>query len=223
MGDNARPMESWDSYRRHLRADLGRLESIIDTALDTIGFQPPVSGSLRLLNPACGRCDEAAMLVAAFRKRLLKLHPDPDIRLLGADIRGREIERARECFPGPQFEFIVADCSRLHGHREIGSDFDVIFVRHQNLWFDRQTWTRLYAGLLDLLAPDGCLMLTSYFDREHLQALALLKELGGELLLTLQNPLSRPLPYPGKSVDRHLTVLRACKNDKGLKPIVLCG
>lgn len=211
-------MESWDSYRRNLQADLDRLESIIDTTLDTIGFQPPAPASLRLLNPACGRCDEAAMLVAAFRKRLLKRHPDPDIRLLGADIRSREIDRARERFPGPQFEFIVADCSRLHGHREIGSNFDVIFVRHQNLWFDRQVWTRLYAGLLDLLAPGGFLMLTSYFDREHMQALALLKELGGELMLSLQNPLSRPLPYPGKSVDRHLAVLRTQATIQSSKP-----
>lgn len=201
-------MESWDSYRRNLSADLRRLESLLATALDSAGWRPPATGRLRLLDPACGHCDEAATLVQWFTRQLAAVHPAPDVSLLGADIRAREIARARERFPGGAFEFIVADCSKLREHHEIGRDFDVIFVRHQNLWFDRKVWTLLYAGLLDLLAADGVLVITSYFDREHLQALALLRQLGGRLAVTLQNPLSRPLNHPGKSVDRHLAVLR---------------
>ena len=208
-------MESWDSYRKHLNTDLQRLESLLATAMDSAGWRPPASGRLRVLDPACGRCDEAATLVNWFARRLAATHPAPEVSLLGADIRPREIARAREAFPGSSFEFIVADCSRLRDHREIGGDFGVIFVRHQNLWFDRKVWTVLYAGLLELLADDGVLVITSYFDREHLQALALLRQLGGRLAVTLQNPLSRPLNHPGKSVDRHLAVLRRAGTSGG--------
>ena len=51
-------------------------------------------------------------------------------------------------------------------------------------------------------------MITSYFDREHQLALDALQKLGAEIVTTHSNPHARKLTTPGKSVDKHIAVLR---------------
>ena len=103
-------------------------------------------------------------------------------------------------------EFFADDATRLVGYREIPRAFDIVFLRHQNVWNGEPVWSRIFGFALDRLAPGGRMLITSYFDREHLIALDLIKKLGGELHVTLENPDSRPLDYPGKSADRHVAV-----------------
>ena len=67
-------------------------------------------------------------------------------------------------------------------------------------------WQRIYEFALARLAPESVLIITSYFDREHLIALDLLKTLGATLLTSEANPDTRELDYPGKSVDRHMAI-----------------
>jgi hypothetical protein len=75
-------------------------------------------------------------------------------------------------------------------------------------------WTRIFAEGLHRLGEGGLLVITSYFDREHCMALRAVARAGGELLTTMRNPLSRPLPGRGKSVDRHLAVFRRASATK---------
>jgi SAM-dependent methyltransferase len=176
-----------------------------------------------LLNLACGHCEEAAVLAAFFGRG------DRRLRFFGMDVRDREIETARRRYAATEdafrklgvprlrasgdhseadTQFIADDATRLAGYREIPREYDVVFLRHQNVWHDRDIWRRIYEFALARLPEHGYLIITSYFDREHLIALDLLRTLGAEVVVSLENPNSRPLDYPGKSVDRHLAALR---------------
>jgi hypothetical protein len=128
------------------------------------------------------------------------------------DIREREIAWAADRFrdrpdEGIAYEFLVGDASRLHRHRQLPEQHHLVFLRHQNLWNGARAWEEIYHRALEKLAPGGRVVITSYFDREHAQALDALRRQGGEVLVTRRPPGSRKLPTPGKSVDRHLAVL----------------
>ena len=175
---------------------------------------------LDLLNLACGYCQEGAVLSAFWGgggKR---------VRQFAMDLRDAEIDKARRRYAaterlfraagvpgiraqdgGSSIEFVAGDASKLAGYGQIPAQFDVVFIRHQNLWHDRATWQRIYEFALGRIAGDGLLVITSYFDREHLLALDLLRALGGVVLVSERNPDSRELDYPGKSIDRHVAAI----------------
>lgn len=172
------------------------------------------SGPLQILDLACGSCREAGTLVEVFRD-----FPAPaggaarDVRLVGADIRERELEEAEAraralAGPGARFEFLTENCAKLNRHRELGRDFDVTFLRHQNYWNDQPVWQRIFEQGLGKLKESGLLVITSYFDREHELALEALERAGADLVVTERNEASRVLGTPGKSVDRHVAIFR---------------
>lgn len=165
--------------------------------------------ALSILNLACGACDEAETLSQAAAGALSD--PAASTLLVGVDIRGRELDEARERFRSSsrhRFEFLREDASRLDRHRELPEQFDLVFFRHQNLYHGRDLWRRIFQQGLERVSEDGLLVVTSYFDREHQLALEAFQELGAEVLSTRQNEESRALDWPGKSVDRHVAVLR---------------
>ena len=118
------------------------------------------------------------------------------------------VPQVREHDGGAEVEFVAGDASKLAGVGQIPSQFDVVFIRHQNVWHDRLAWRKIYAFALGALGESGLLVITSYFDREHLIALELVKLLGGEVVVSLRNPRTVELDAPGKSADRHLAVIR---------------
>jgi SAM-dependent methyltransferase len=176
---------------------------------------------INLLNLACGHCEEAAVISAFFGQG----SAGSPVRFFGMDVRAREIDTARRRYEmtekifrkhgvpalkgeSPEFEFLAGDATRLGGYKQIPDSFDVIFMRHQNVWHDRKIWQRIFEFSLDRLNPDGVLVITSYFDREHLIALDFFRALGADLIVSEKNESSRELDYPGKSVDRHMAVMR---------------
>jgi precorrin-6B methylase 2 len=87
-------------------------------------------------------------------------------------------------------------------------------MRHQNYWNGATTWQNIYDSALHRLSKTGILVITSYFDQEHLQALQAIQQLGASLVTTIQNPQSRPVrDAPNKSVDRHIAIFTKQKDD----------
>jgi len=180
----------------------------------------------RILDLACGACDEAETLVDYFASLKAKAAaaaggPSADtgnhVQLTGIDVRAREIADAARRFRSTrkegedlraEFEFLNGDATKIDDHRELGENFDVVFMRHQNLWNGRRTWEEIFDKALQKLDNDGRLIITSYFDREHKLALESIQQLGGELIVTEQNDESRNLVTAGKSIDRHVAVFR---------------
>lgn len=180
---------------------------------------------VQILDLACGACHEAETLTDFFQHLRepeaplpkgapRKPHPrDKRTKLTGIDLRAREIADAELRFRKAQespvdFEFLNGDATKLDSHKELPGEFDVIFIRHQNFWNGAKTWEEIYHKALEKLSPEGRLIITSYFDREHELALEAFQGQGGELLITERNELSRALPTPGKSIDRHVAMLK---------------
>ncbi len=158
---------------------------------------------VRILNLACGRCDEAETLV-----QFAKDQAPGEVRLIGADIRIREVLQARERHANLPAEFLLEDATKLGAHKQVGEDFDLVLLRHQNFWHGPELWKKIFEQGLDKTGEDGLLVITSYFDKEHRLALDALKGLGAELVVSRRNSLARQLQTPGKSVDKHIAVLR---------------
>lgn len=205
--------------------DLRRLERLLGDTLrrKDPGFLRRASQAevTRILDLACGDCREAGMLTDLFGR--LGGHTEEGdtgrlVKFTGMDIRAREIAEAAARFrsgrlagsPGvrQEFEFLTGDASKLSQHKELGETFDVVFLRHQNLWNGERVWEEIFHEALEKLAPEGRLVITSYFDREHSLALDTLGRLGGELVTTERHAESRELITEGKSMDRHLAVFR---------------
>ncbi len=169
----------------------------------------------RVLDIACGECREAEVLTDFLSD--LK-GASGEVRLTGMDVRAREIENAQRRFGGRreiegtsvtrECEFMTGDASKLDLHNELGDDYDLVFMRHQNYWNGAKTWEEIYDQALSKVGDDGRLIITSYFDKEHELALEAIQRLGGELIRSEFNTETRALPTEGKSVDRHVAIFR---------------
>jgi SAM-dependent methyltransferase len=186
--------------------DIGRLGGLLALGLRAAEWQPREKAAV--LNLACGRADETGELLR------VTCPAAREVFYLGIDLRPVEIAEARsrwaKAMPvGWKAEFRAGDASRTDRMREL-PPFDLVFIRHQNFWHDQPTWRVLFENALAGLKPDGVLAITSYFDREHEQAMVCLGQCGGRKLADLRNFESRELPdAPGKSVDKRLALFGA--------------
>ncbi len=179
--------------------DVAALETLLRDGLAAAGFA--ADGPLSVLNLACGRADETGALATA-------LAPARIGSYLGIDLRADAVAEAakRWKLPGGLIGFRCGDASSTHRMRRL-TDFDLIFIRHQNYWHEPVVWDRLLENALLALKPGGLLACTSYFDVEHDLLMAALKMRGARVLANVRNPRSRALPDAvGKSVDRWLAV-----------------
>lgn len=186
--------------------DMSKLRSLLSETVSP--HLPPPAAGLQILNLACGRCDEAETLVSLGKE----ITQGGDVRLVGADIRIREIRQARERHSRLPAEFLIEDATKLGAHQQLGDDFDLVFLRHQNFWHGQELWKKIFDQGRARLGKNGLLVITSYFDKEHRLALAALKAMGMEVVSNKRNRASRKLrDAPGKSVDRWVAVLRPKK------------
>jgi len=197
------------NYIKILNEDLSRLKLLLTPLIaENIAVK---NGSLRCLNIACGRADESGIL----REILAPLAAD--LQILGVDIRERELDIARSRWrsdPHTSYTFLYHDATKLHLIAELAQPCNIILMRHQNYWNGAATWQNIYDSALHRLSAEGILVITSYFDQEHLQALQAIQQLGATLITTIQNPQSRPvLDGPNKSVDRHIAIFSKQETD----------
>lgn len=186
-----------------IEGDLANLRGLLK---ESLAPHLPSQPDLRILNLACGRCDEAETLINVGRELVGQ---QGSVEMVGADIRIREIRQARETHGHLPAEFLIEDASQLSRNKALGDDFGVVFLRHQNFWHGQELWKKIFDQGIAKLRPDGMLVITSYFDLEHRLALEALKKMGLEVVSNRRNRASRQLnDAPGKSVDRWVAVLR---------------
>ncbi len=191
-------------HPQDIAEDMVRLESLLRRH---VAPHLKAKAEARILDLACGRCDEASTLIN-FVKDETKAD---DVKLIGADIRIREIREARARYEKLGAEFLLEDATKLDAHKQL-NDVDLVFLRHQNYWNGSEVWKKIFDTGLAKLNDDGLIVITSYFDREHQLALDALQKLGAEVVLSKRNEVSRKvLDGENKSVDRWLAVLKKPK------------
>jgi hypothetical protein len=201
-GESPLLVQASTTLPRSIAEDMARLRGLLKE-----GLQPHLKsvGDMRILNLACGRCDEAETLVSVGQD----LASGGSVEMVGADIRIREIRQAREQHAHLPAKFLIEDATKIDQHKELGDDFNMVFLRHQNFWHGQELWKKIFDQGVAKLRPDGMLVITSYFDVEHKLALKALEALGMEVVSNKRNKASRSLSdAPGKSVDRWVAVLR---------------
>ena len=196
------------------------IHRIKDTALDLYTLETDLrellagkiekQNELQALNLACGRADETGILAKLLSEKSKSAHIE------GLDLRTPEIDNANKLWK-PYLEqqlsevscdFRVGRADQLDQWKELNSP-DLVFIRHQNYWFDNQAWIKLYDQALHKLKEDGVMVITSYFDQEHELARQVLVNLGATEIAHRFNPNSRVVPdapEAQKSVDRHISV-----------------
>lgn len=213
-----------EQFQKETEEDLIRLRKMLRkvTSADAEEVRRGLAdkAEARILDLACGDCREADVLTD-FLAELKSPDEEQLVRLTGVDMRAREIADAQRRFGGKkrlkgkpgssECDFFTGDASKLDGHEELGEDFDLVFMRHQNYWNGAKTWEEIYDQALNKLDDDGRLIITSYFDKEHQLALEAIQRLGGELIRTEFNAKTRELQTEGKSVDRHVAIFRRKK------------
>ena len=186
-----------------IQEDMAKLQTLLQESLAP--HLPAGKEGMRILNLACGRCDEAETLIQVGSE----LTKGGDVEMIGADIRIREIRQARENHVNLPAKFLIEDATKIDEHKEMGDDFNMVFLRHQNFWHGQELWKKIFDQGIAKLRPDGRLVITSYFDVEHRLALRALESLGMEVVSNKRNKASRALAdAPGKSVDRWVAVLK---------------
>ncbi|MGY8641040.1 MAG: methyltransferase domain-containing protein [Verrucomicrobiales bacterium] len=213
-------MKSEERFKTDMRRLRGLLKKVLT---DDEGARRALQSGdeARILDVACGACIEAETLsdvLAELKNGDAPVDVDsagPAVKLTGIDVRAREIADAQLRFDkmkdGREFEFLTGDATKLEGHRELGEDFDVVFMRHQNYWNGQRTWEEIFDQGMKKLADNGRLVITSYFDKEHELAVEAIQRLGGKLIVTEENAESRELSTVGKSIDRHIAVFEKKK------------
>lgn len=165
---------------------------------------------LQTLNLACGRADETGVLAKLVNEKTNAAH------IQGMDLRSLEISGAQELWgkeipkivDGVQCDFMVGKGDQLDTMNEMANP-DLLFIRHQNYWFDQKAWVKLYDQALKKLRNDGVMVITSYFDEEHEMARAVLISLGAVEISHRFKPEGRVVKDSVKvvkSVDRHISV-----------------
>ena len=183
--------------------------SVLETDLRRLLRGKLISKSeINALNIACGRADETGVLAKIIGEKASSAH------IQGLDLRASEIDYAREKWKkvlGEQTvscDFGVGRADRLNELKEL-DDPDLVFIRHQNYWFEPKAWIKLYDQALQKLKQDGVMVITSYFDEEHEMARQVLSKLGAVEIEHRFNPNARIVkdsPKVEKSVDRHISV-----------------
>jgi precorrin-6B methylase 2 len=208
--------EDLKRLRKMLRTVAGRDLEAVKRRLERAAKPRPGADEIRVLDIACGECREAEVLGDFVAE--LKGTPEAAVKLTGIDVRAREIadaarkfgkrREARDEQGRREFEFLTGDATKLGNHAELGGDFDLVFLRHQNFWNGARDWEEIFDHALAKVGDEGRLVITSYFDKEHALALEAIQKLGGELIHTEFNEETRALATPGKSVDRHVAMFR---------------
>lgn len=207
-------------YQAEPKNELPILEILLRTALSNVSSDTK-SDPLTILNLACGPCREAMLLNKFFKTRTNIVEQFAiDLRAPQIDLAQKKYKQTTEklrlqknhlvdgFLENTAAKFFADDLTRLQHCKVVPDQFDIVFIRHQNLFHDKQTWTRIFELALSSLKESGSLIFTSYFDREHLLSIQLLRSIGGHLQYCIKNNRSIPLKHKGMSIDRHIAIFQ---------------
>lgn len=163
---------------------------------------------VKILSIACGRFREAKSLFDYFL-------PDKDqIKLYGIEIDSKLFQLAKsDCFIAKNQNLISlknGDATTLQNYKEWLTDglFDVVIVRHPEITFNTQIFTKIFSICPNLVKVNGYLLITTHFESEKEMLKAIVKQHGFNILVEEINKQSPAINIDGKTryADRFLLV-----------------
>ena len=117
-------------------------------------------------------------------------------RFVGVDLNEEAFAKAREALKGLA-QFVKCDARDIAKYVE--EPVHLVLCQHPPLTISRdgpKKWKAIFAEIGKLLAPQGCMVLTSFWIKDHIPAQVAVKKAGLDILFSGKNI------FPGKVFDR---------------------
>ena len=171
-----------------MRKDSEKFKVMLKYYLGKLGLKD--LKKISVLDVACGRCNEAEVLLELFGK------------VKGIDSNSKKIKRVKR--KGlRKFGFKVGDASNLSNI--FNEEFNLVLVRHSNIFGN--DWTKIYRECERVTKKEGFLISTFYTKKEYLKGKSLIERAGYEVEFLGENKF-----YLNKfGFDRYFVVGRKIK------------
>jgi|APSaa5957512622_1039677.scaffolds.fasta_scaffold78600_3 ubiquinone/menaquinone biosynthesis C-methylase UbiE len=144
-----------------------RFKLMLEYFLNKIGLKD--LKKLSVLDVACGRCNEAEVLIELFGKvRGIDNNPKKIKRIKGKNLNAR---------------FGVIDASNLSNISD--HKFNFVLVRHPNIFGDK--WKKIYEECFRVTKEKGILISTFYHEEEYLLGKKLIKNASYDIKFAKEN------------------------------------
>lgn len=150
-----------------MRKESEKFREMIKYYLGKLGFKN--LKKLFVLDVACGRCNEAEVLLELFG------------RVKGIDSNPKKIERVQE--RGLKAKFEMGDARNLS--KSFGEKVSVVIVRHPNIFGD--DWKNIYGRCWKVTKNDSVLVSTFYSKKEFLRGKELIRGAGYRVRFSGEN------------------------------------
>lgn len=200
-----------------------RFWNMLVSTVERAGYKPPQDRQTVVLDLACGRCEEGLVLSAFFGGETFDW-TNNNVRLIGVDIKEKDIEKAIINYSMPDFsekvtkyvlppnyDFIVGDATNLDRYPQIPKRADIVAIRHQQISDNKHIWTKIFQQALLRLNEGGIIITTSFSDVEHEMLIKALRKLNCEIVINESNPYAKPLSHKEISLDRNIAIIRKKK------------
>ena len=146
-----------------MRKESEKFKVMLEHYLPKFGFKD--LKKLSVLNVACGRCNEAEVLIELFGK------------VQGIDNNAKKIKRIKKN------NFKVGDAINLS--KVFDEKFDLVIVRHPNIF--GEDWKRIYRECYKVTLRNKVLISTFYTKKEYLRGKLLIKNAGYKVEVAKEN------------------------------------
>ena len=200
--------------------DRKRFWNMLVSTVERTGYKPLQERPATVLDLGCGKCEEGIVLNAFFGGGNFGSSSE-NVKLIGVDIKQKDIERAINSYSSPDFsgkitkyvlppnyEFIVGDATNLDQYQQIPGEVDVVVIRHEQISDNEVVWTKIFGQALQRVSKEGIIIITSFSDVEHKTLIEALQKLDCEIVINERNPYAKQLSHPKVSLDRNITIIR---------------
>lgn len=189
-----------------------RFWNMLVSTIERSGYKPPQGRQTKILDLACGVCEEGIVLSAFFGGGSFG-NSNENVKIIGVDIKKKEIEDAISSYSKsgvlqPNYEFITGDATNLDQYQQIPSEVDAVVIRHQQISVNEDVWTKIFQQALQGVNKEGIVIITSFSDIEHEILIEALQKLDCEIVINESNPYAKPLSDEEISLDRNIAIIK---------------
>jgi SAM-dependent methyltransferase len=188
------------------------------TTVGESGYEPPQGRKTKVLDLACGIFEEAGTITSYFGGSIGPNIHNNNVDIIAVESDERMIDPAKENIPHDiknNYKVLLADATKLEDNSDVPDLFDVILIRHQQMFKSinpkerkqtELTWQEIMRQGINKLADNGIFIITSYTEDEHEGLLNFLEDEECKIINAGENEFAEPLG--GGGIDKYVVVLK---------------